>query len=144
MTEDELKAIVGRPLPGGAYTIEPYVDWLVHDSTESGPVGNVAHPIFSFVGGLRGKGISLDELFEICGATAADGPMFGEYEVEYHRPLRRGETYTVSGEFLSAERKQGQKAGVFDIVGFSLLLTDTAGELVASTYNSFVFPRRSA
>lgn len=144
MTEEELRAIVGTPLPGGSYTIEPYVDWMVHDATESGKAGDVAHPIFGFITGLRGKGISLDELFTLCGSSAEDGPMFGEYSVELHQPLRRGETYRVSGEFLSAERKQGKKAGVFDIVGFSLLLTDSTGELVATTYNSFVFPRRSA
>lgn len=144
LTEEELRAIVGRPLPGGEYTVQPYVDWLVHDAVEAGDRGEVAHPLFGFIAGLRGKGISLDDLFEICGATADDGPMFGEHETELHEPLRPGETYTVSGEFLSAERKQGKKVGIFDIVGFSLWLTDSRGTLAATTYNSFVFPRRPA
>lgn len=144
LTEEDLAAIVGRPLPGGEYTLQPYVDWLVHDAVEAGVPGEVAHPLFGFIAGLRGKGISLDDLFEICGATAADGPMFGEHETELHQPLRPGETYRVSGEFVSAERKQGKKTGIFDIVGFRLRLTDSAGTLAATTFNSFVFPRRSA
>lgn len=144
ITESELKAIVGRTLPGGQYTVQPYVDWLVHDVVGAEADGQVAHPIFGFVAGLRGKGISLDELFAICGATAADGPMFGEHETELHRPLRQGETYTVSGEFLSAERKQSQRTGIFDVVGFSMVLTDAAGERAVTTYNSFIFPRRDS
>lgn len=145
ITEDELRGIVGRPLPGGEYTIEPYVDWLVHDVVES-PLrdGSVAHPLFGFIATLRGKGIELDELFAICGASAADGPMFGEHETELLRPLEVGETYTVSGEFVSAERKQGRRTGIFDIVAFRLVLTDSRGRTAATAYNSFVFPRRAA
>jgi hypothetical protein len=144
ISEAELESIVGRAFPGGQYTVEPYVDWLVHDVVESSHRGDVAHPIFGFIASLRGKGMSLDELFEICGATAADGPMFGEHETELLRPLEVGETYAVSGEFVSAVRKQGRKTGVFDIVGFRLTLTDSEGRAAATAFNSFVFPRRAA
>lgn len=143
MTEEELESIVGRTFPGGHYTVEPYLDWLVRDVVQSGH-DDVAHPIFGFIASLRGKGMSLDELFEICGATAADGPMFGEHETELLRPLQVGETYTVAGQFVSAVRKQGKKAGTFDIVGFELTLTDSEGRLAATAFNSFVFPRRAA
>ncbi|EHK82469.1 FAS1-like dehydratase domain-containing protein [Saccharomonospora azurea] len=144
MTEAELQAIVGRPLPGGEYTIEPYVDWLLNDVVEARRDGVIAHPLFAYVAVARGKGLTWDELFAICGATADDGPMFGEHETELHRPLSVGEHFTVSGEFVSAERKQGRRAGVFDIVGFRLSLTDTEGRLAATTYSSIVFPRRTA
>lgn len=143
ITESDLAAIVGRPIPGGSYTIEPYVDWLLNDVVEAVPSGEIAHPLFAYVAVARGKGITWDELFAICGATAADGPMFGEHETELRRPLRIGETFTVHGEFVSADRKQGQRAGVFDIIGFRLTLTDEDGAVAATTYNSIVFPRRS-
>jgi hypothetical protein len=144
MTEEQLESIVGRTFPGGHYTVEPYVDWLVHDIVEAGHGEDVAHPIFGFIASLRGKGVSLDELFDICGATAADGPMFGEHETELLQPLEVGETYAVQGEFVSAVRKQGKKTGTFDIVGFQLTLTDSHGRTAATAFNSFVFPRRAA
>lgn len=144
MTEEQLGSIVGRTFPGGDYTVEPYVDWLVHDVVESGHDGDVAHPIFGFIASLRGKGMTLDELFDLCGATAAEGPMFGEHETELLRPLEVGETYAVEGEFVSAVRKQGKKTGTFDIVGFRLTLTDSHGRTAATAFNSFVFPRRAA
>jgi len=144
MSEEELASLVGRTFPGGEYTVEPYVDWLVRDVVESEHDGDVAHPVFGFIATLRGKGMSLDELFAICGAVAADGPMFGEHETELLAPLEVGKTYTVSGEFVSAVRKQGRKAGTFDIVGFRLELTDSRGRTAVTAYNSFVFPRRAA
>lgn len=144
MSEQQLESIVGRTFPGGDYTVEPYVDWLVHDVVEAGHGGGVAHPIFGFIASLRGKGMELDELFEICGATAADGPMFGEHETELLQPLVVGETYAVRGEFVSAVRKQGRKTGIFDIVGFRLTLTDSRGRTAGTAFNSFVFPRRTA
>lgn len=143
LTELELESIVGRTFPGGAYTVESYIDWLVHDVVEDGHDGRVAHPLLGFIATLLGKGMSLDELFEICGATSADGPMFGEHETELFRPLEIGETYSVSGEFVSAVRKNGKKAGTFDIVRFELTLTDSHGERAAKVFNSFVFPRRA-
>lgn len=145
ITTEELQSIVGRTFPGGQYTIESYIDWLVHDVVESGRRdGATAHPLFGFIATLLGKGMSLDDLFAICGASAEDGPMFGEHETELHRPLAVGETYAVTGKFTSAERKQGQKVGTFDIVGFELSLTDGKGRPAATIRNSFVFPRRAA
>ena len=144
ITEEELASVVGRPFPGGSYTVEPYVDWLVRDVVLADRDEDVAHPLFGFIGTLLGKGMSLDELFAICGATAADGPMFGEHETELLRPIRVGETYSVSGEFVSAVRKQGRTAGTFDVVGFELTLTDSDGEPAVKVFNSFVFPRRAA
>lgn len=144
MTEEALSEIVGRPIPGGSYTIDGYVDWLLHDVVEQPRDGQVAHPLFAYLAAARGKGITWDELFAICGATAEDGPMFGEHETELLRPLRVGERLTVSGEFVSAIRKQGARTGVFDIVGFRLTMTGEDGQVAATTYSSIVFPRRSS
>jgi len=83
-----------------------------------------------------------DELFALVGATAADGPMFGEGGIEVHEPLRIGATYTVGGSLTSVVRKEGRKAGVFDIVAFRIELRDDRGELAAVSTNSFIFPRR--
>ncbi|MGW0005269.1 FAS1-like dehydratase domain-containing protein [Nocardia grenadensis] len=144
LSEEELRAVVGRELPGGEYVIEPYVDWLLRDVVEAERDVVTAHPLFAYVATARGKGIGWDDVFRICGATAADGPMFGEHELELTRPLRVGERITVRGHFDSAERKHGRKTGIFDIIGFRVTLHDESGRLVGTTRNSIVYPRREA
>jgi acyl dehydratase len=149
-TEDELAARVGRELPGGTYTIEPWRAWLVADAVLAEPPalkdaeGQVAHPLFAWLAATGAMGITWDELFSWFGATAADGPVFGEHETTLHRPLRIGATYRVSGRIVSAERKVGRRTGPFDVVGYALDLHDTGGGHVATCWNSIVFPRRSA
>ncbi len=139
----DLQAIVGHRFPGGTYRVEPYRNWLTCDAVLSPPPGDeVAHPMFCYYGALAGMGISLDELFALAGATAEDGVMFGEAEIDLRRPLRVGEPFEVRGGITSAERKQGQRTGVFDIVAFELELVDAHGEVAAVSTNSFVFPRR--
>jgi acyl dehydratase len=139
----ELQSIVGHQFPGGTYRVEPYRNWLTCDTVLSPlPADEVAHPMFCYYGALAGMGISLDELFALAGATAEDGVMFGEAEIDLRRPLRVGESFTVRGGITDVERKEGKRAGVFDIVAFRLELVDAAGEVAAVSTNSFVFPRR--
>ena len=102
---------------------------------------DLANPMFCYYGALASMGISLDELFALVGASANDGAMFGEAEIEIRRPLRLSETFQVSGEITAVDRKEGRKAGVFDIVSFEIYLSDQNG-LVGVSCNSFVFPRR--
>jgi hypothetical protein len=89
-------------------------------------------------------GLSVDELFALVGASADDGPMFGEATMELERQLEVGATYRVAGSIVDVTRKEGRKAGVFDIVTFRLELTDADGALAAVSTNSFIFPRRDA
>jgi hypothetical protein len=139
----ELEALVGTPFPGGSYTIEPYRHWLFVDASgaEPGRTG-VAHPMEVYYGALAGMGLSVDELFALVGASADDGPMFGEATIELRSQLEIGATYTVSGSIVDITRKEGRKAGVFDIVTFRLELADERGSLAAVSTNSFIFPRR--
>jgi hypothetical protein len=95
-----------------------------------------------YYGALAGMGLSVDGLFHLVGATADDGPMFGEAQIEVRRPLQIGATYDVSGSITGVVRKEGRKAGVFDIVTFSLELRGADGEVDAVSTNSFIFPRR--
>ena len=139
----DLEALVGKPFPGGTYTIEPYRHWLMTDAFGAVPASEgTAHPMETYYGALAGMGLSVDELFALVGATAADGPMFGETTIDIRRSLRIGATYDVSGSIESIERKEGRRAGVFDIVGFRLELREPGGELAAVSTNSFIFPRR--
>jgi hypothetical protein len=141
---EELREVVGKPFPGGTYKIEPYRHWLMADAALDVPARGegVANPMWVYYAALAGMGLSVDDLFRMCGATAADGPMFGETTLEVVRPLQIGATYDVSGGITDVQRKEGRRAGVFDIVEFKLELKDESGELAAISTNSFVFPRR--
>ena len=142
---DQLEALVGMEFPDGEYTIEPYEHWLCADAVLSPelPAG-VAHPMYGYYVAIRGMGKSLDEVFSDAGSSAAEGPMFGEAGLEFTRPLQVGATYTVKGRYTSAVRKEGRRAGVFDIVGFELDIVDADGDVVATSTNSFVYPRRES
>ena len=141
----ELEALVGKPFPGGSYTIEPYRHWLFSDASGAPPTDEgVAHTMEVYYGALAGMGLSVDELFALVGASADDGPMFGEATMEVERPLEVGATYTVTGGIVGVTRKEGRKAGVFDIVTFRLELADADGAVAAVSTNSFIFPRRNA
>ena len=139
----ELEALIGTSFPGGTYTIEPYRHWLMQDAVGGPPAREGdASAMEVYYGALAGMGITVTELFTLVGATADDGPMFGEAGIELERPLRIGETYAISGGITGVVRKEGRKAGVFDIVTFRLELTGEDGELAGVSTNSFIFPRR--
>jgi hypothetical protein len=141
----ELEALVGKPFPGGSYTIEPYRHWLFADASGAAPTrAGVAHPMEVYYGALAGMGITVNELFALVGASADDGPMFGEATMEVERPLEIGATYAVTGSIVGVTRTEGRKAGVFDVVTFRLELADAEGTVAAVSTNSFIFPRRDA
>lgn len=145
--EAELNGLIGRELPGGVLTIPPHRQWLLGDVLMGPTVpfpsdGSPAHPLFVYLSS-GAMGVSWDELFAICGSKAEDGPMFGEHETVLHAPLVVGESYTVTGKFVSALRKEGRRAGVFDIIGFELVMRDATGQVIATTTNSIVYPRRA-
>lgn len=149
ISEEELQGLVGTRFPGGRYTIEPYVNWLTCDCVRAPEMvgATTAHPLFFYMATLGGIGLPLEELFELCGSSSEDGPMFGEWGMQAHEPLRMDTEYVVSGGITGVQRKDGKKTGIFDIVEFELELREVAvpgdpGHLVAVTRSSFIYPRR--
>lgn len=142
-TSSSLHSLVGREFPGGSYTLEPWRAWLLADALGDDPSEAQPHPVMAWMAAVGGMGITWDELFGWFEATADDGPMFGEHQTTLHMPLRSGATYRVSGKITSVDRKEGRRAGAFDIVGYELYLHDEQ-EHVATCWNSLVLPRRSA
>ena len=143
ISSEALDDLVGTSFPGGTYTVEPYRHWLMNDAVGDVPsTSGSASPMEIYYGAMGGLGLTLDELFALAGATAADGPMFGEAEIEQRKPLQVGGTYTVRGGITGAVRKEGRRAGVFDSDTFRLELVDGEGEVAGVSTNSFVFPRR--
>jgi hypothetical protein len=141
-TVDDLERQVGRAFPGGDYEIAPWRAWLTDDAVVAPRSDEFAHPVFVFIAATGAMGISWDALFAWFGATAADGPMFGQCRLSVAQPLRVGATYAVSGGIVSCIRKNGRRIGVFDLVEYELKLSDRADTLAATCTNSIVFPRR--
>lgn len=141
---EHLGQMVGRPFPGGQYTIEPYRAWLLADTVGDTPERSVVHPLHAWLGATEGMGLTWDELFDLFDATANDGPMIGDHETKLYRPLRIDHCYNVSGHIISVERKHGRSMGVFDLVRYELQLHEEAGDQVATCWNSIVFPRSNA
>jgi hypothetical protein len=140
---ERLEALIGTSFPGGTYTIEPYRHWLMNDAVGDVPsTEGTASPMEIYYGAMGGLGLGLEELFALVGSSSAEGPMFGEAEIEQRRPLLVGESYEVRGGITGIVRKEGRRAGVFDIVTFRLELVDSGGEVAGVSTNSFVFPRR--
>ena len=143
ITLAELESLIGTSFPGGRYTIEPYRHWLMTDAVGDTPASSgVASPMEVYHGAMGGLGLTIGELFALVGSSAADGPMFGEAEIEQRIPLLIGETYEIRGGITSIVRKEGKRAGVFDIVTFRVELVTADGEVAGVATNSFVFPRR--
>ena len=138
---DEVKKVVGHRFPGGTVTIEPWRAWLLNDLILSPKMPDgIAHPIWAYMAGMAGQGVSIPELFELMHATAADGPMLGEFALEWHEPLRVGATYNVRGGITGVDRKTGRRAGTFDIQTYTVEILD-GDRLVAVSTNSLVYPR---
>jgi hypothetical protein len=141
--EAEMQKLIGTTFPGGEYTIEPWEHKLMCDvMLAPEPADGIAHPIYGYQATRAGMGLSIDEFFALVHADPDDGGMFGEHESEILLPLRVGETYRVSGRITGTRRKEGRKAGLFDMVDFALELRDRADAVVAVSWNSWVFPRK--
>jgi hypothetical protein len=139
---DELESLQGRRFPGGSFLIAGYEDFLMrHVVGAPARRGSTAHPIWMFAAPQTAMGISIDELFSWCGSSATAGVMLGETRLSMLRPLRIEQRYTVTGGIDAVERKQGRRAGIFDVVRFHLELSDAQGPS-GEVRTSFVYPRR--
>ena len=142
---DELDSLPGRTFPGGSFLISGPEDDRMRDVVGAPPrQADVAHPIWLFAAPQRALGITIDEFFAWCGSSSAEGPMLGETRLTMPRPLRVGRNYAVSGRIVAVQRKEGRRAGTFDIVTFELQLAERgSGDGGWQARTGFVFPRRS-
>jgi hypothetical protein len=118
-------------LPGGTFTIPP----------EAVPrldaiVGGDALALWAFMGATGGMGVSIEEFFARFDCTMEDGPMLGEWAVEFEAELEPGREYTVHSEVLGVERKEGRS------MAFDLVRVRTVLEGAATCHFTYVVPRR--
>lgn len=137
-----MQSLVGRPFPGGTFTIEPWENVLLSDVMGVEPLpDSIAHPAYLFHAPLAGAGMRIGDIFELCRAESDEAVRAGEYRWIIHRPLRVGATYRMSGGFVGVERKQGRRGGLMDMVTFEIDVRDEDGEPVASTASTWIFLR---
>ena len=140
---ERMQELVGRRLPGGTFDVEHYRNWLTNDVIGSPQRDDdLAHPMFCYYVANGGMGLSIADLFELAYTNAADGPMFGECDMEVRVPMRTGVTYDVRGEITDVKRKQGGAIGTFDLLTLRLEVVGPDGEIAGVCTNSFVFPRQ--
>lgn len=133
---------VGHRFPGGTVRIEPYVDWLVCDMAGADRADDgLAHPTVAFLAATEGLGVGLDELFALFGASAADGPMLGEWAVDFAEPLRPGIDYDVLAEVEDVRRRTGG-SGTFDLATLKIEIVGPDFAVHATMRPTYVFPRR--
>ncbi len=140
--EHRLESLIGHRLPGGELTVEAYEDWLLRDVVLGDPATDGSlHPLWAFAGLQRAIGISIDELFHLCQASADDGPVLGDTQLELIEPMVVGDRYRVTAEISDVQRKQGRRAGTIDVVWLRAQATDHEGRVMATLVNSYIFRR---
>lgn len=141
MSVPGLEHLPGTTLPEGAFTITEEEQARLAEALGS-PSDGSTHPVWAYIATQRGIGISVADLCALADYDVHDGPMLGSVEMTYARPIEVGVRYRVTGEVVDIVRKQGRKAGTFDVMTFSERLIAPDGAEVASSTNTFILPRR--
>ena len=136
--------LVGLRFPDGVTVIREHEAWLGHEAMIAPEDGtDQLHPLWPLIVGMRGMGLSVSELSALVELGPGEAIMFGELEMTQTAPLAVGTEYTVRGEIRDVIRREGRRAGVFDVVTFVLELYPSAGTVAATVVNSFVFVRKT-
>jgi hypothetical protein len=143
VTTPGLEHLPGTELPAGSFTITPEEQARLVEALGREGSGE-PHPVWAYIATQRGIGISVADLCALAGFDVDDGPMLGSVELTYSAPIELGVEYTVTGEVVGIERKQGRKAGTFDVLTFRERLVAPGGVEVATATNTFILPRRAA
>ncbi len=137
--------LVGYRFPGGEFNVQPHERWLSHDAMLNRDIpAPLLHPSWILLGGLRGMGMTIDDLIRLADSEPEAGVVFGETALEQFEPLVADRRYLVSGEITELRRRVSQRAGVIDLLDFRLDIRDEQGALVATHTETFVFPRDDA
>lgn len=138
------ESLPGTPLAEGTFTISEQDERRVLDVTGASAADDgSAHPVWAYIAPQRGIGISVADICRLADFDVNDGPMLGSCHLEYHRPMRVGVEYRVTGEVLSIERKHGS-IGTFDVLEFRERLLERDGRPVVASTSTYILPRKDA
>jgi hypothetical protein len=138
--------VIGHRFPGGTTVVPSWMNRLWGDAVvaEHDPAPHV-HPVLVYYAAVQGSGITFQDIFDLMGASGDSGIMVGEQRFEFTGPLEVGKEYEVEGGITDVVRKEGRRAGVFDIATFELRILEPGSTTpTAVSTTSFVFPRRES
>jgi hypothetical protein len=146
MSRTDYSHVIGHRFPGGTTVVPYWMNRLWGDAVaaEADPSPHV-HPVLVYYAAVQGSGIDFQDIFDLMEASRDSGIMVGDQGFEFTRPLEVDREYAVEGGIIDTVRKEGRRAGVFDIATFELRILEVdTREPVAVSTTSFVFPRREA
>ena len=132
-----MEDLVGRALPSGTFTLtrERYEQFA--ESVEGDPS---ADPTVNALWILSAS--EATELLALADCDIVnDGPMLGGIAMDVQRELQLDREYVTRKQIVGLERKQGKRAGTFDLLKVRAALADDEGE-VAAVLTTYVLPRR--
>jgi hypothetical protein len=146
VARDDYSHLAGHRFPGGTTRVPYWMNRLWGDAVacEDDPSPYV-HPVLVYYAAVQGSGIVFQDIFDLMDASTDSGIMVGEQRFRFAGPLEVEKDYEVDGGITDVVRKEGRRAGVFDIATFELCVREPgAEEPLAVSTTSFVFPRREA
>jgi hypothetical protein len=137
--------LAGHRFPGGTVTVPYWLNRLWADSVSAPDPTPRVHPLLVYYAAVQGSGVTFGEIFALMDADDDSGIVVGEQALEYRRPIEVGREYVVAGGIVDVLRKQGRRAGVFDMLTFEMTLTEPdAADAAATSTMTFIFPRADA
>jgi hypothetical protein len=142
---DDYGDLAGHRFPGGAVTVPEWMNRLWADSVGAPDPAPHVHPLLVYYVAVEGSGVTFGDIFDLMDAPHDSGIVVGEQALEFARPVEVGREYVVAGGITEVVRKEGRRAGVFDMLTFELTLTEPdASDPAAVSTMTFIFPRAQA
>ena len=139
--------IIGHRFPGGRYTIASWENYLLTDCTTADQLpGDLVHPVAMFHVPILGSGVSIAELFDICGAEGPGTVGLDGYDWEYFLPLIIDTEYRATGSIVQWDHRVDDRGRPYDSMQFAieLHLESQPTALVARATNTWRFRRAPA
>jgi len=130
---DEIRALVGRPFPGGTYTIAHWENFLLTECTGSAPLpGDMAHPVAMFHVPILGAGTSIGEMFALGQADSNASIGIESYVWDFFETLREEHLYRIDGAITEADRIETSER-VYDRIAFRFELRNADNTIAATS-----------
>jgi hypothetical protein len=132
----------GHRLPGGRYEIT--ADAAAAVARLTGWDAPQPHPVFASIATLRALGVSIEQLCKLCEFRLEDGPMLGEFAVDFHGELLQGVPYRTEAHIVSFDRRHSTRVGVLDRLRFVVHIQLPDGTPIAEARYLWLLPRGGA
>jgi hypothetical protein len=134
--------LIGHAFPGGTASVPRWMNRLWADAVQADDPTPHVHPVLVYYAAVEASGVSFQDIFDLMEGSAESGILFGSQSLEFTAPVEVDRPYVVEGGVVDVARKEGRRAGVFDLLTFRCTLAESDGAPpVATSTSTFVFPR---